>query len=46
MNRIKKMEKTKYSFRDLRNRIKHANINIMGIPEGKKKEKRAEKIVD
>ena len=36
-NKVKRMERTEDSFRDLWDNIKHTNIRIIGIPEEKKK---------
>ena len=43
-NKVKRMERTEDSLRDLWDNIKHNNIQIIGVPEEEKK-KRCEKFL-
>ena len=43
-NKVKRMERTEDSLRDLWDNIKHTNIRIIGVPEEEEKEKEYEKI--
>ena len=43
-NKVKRMKRNDDSLRDLWDNIKHNNIRIIGVPEGKEREKGPEKI--
>ena len=45
-NKVKRMERTEESLRDLWDKIKHTNIWIIGIPEEEEKKKGNEKIFE
>ena len=45
-NKVKRMKRTEDSLRDLWDNIKHANIQIMGVPEEKVKNKGYEKFFE
>ena len=45
-NNIKRMERIEDTLRDLWDNIKHNNIRIIEVPEGKEKEKGPEKIFE
>ena len=45
-NKVKRMKRTEASLRDLRDTIKHTNIQIMGVPEEKVKNKGYEKFFE
>ena len=45
-NKVKRMERTEESLRDLWDKIKHTNIWIIGIPEEEVKKKGYEKIFE
>ena len=45
-NKVKRMERTEDSLRDLWDNIQHTNIQIIGVPEGEEKKKGYEKIFE
>ena len=45
-NKEKRMKRNEDSLRDLWDNIKHTNIHIIGVPEGKEREKVPEKIFE
>ena len=45
-NRVKRMERTEDSLRDLWDNIKHTNIQITGVPEEEERKKGCEKIFE
>ena len=45
-NKVKRMERTEDSLRDLWDNIKRTNIQIIGVPEAEKKKKGYEKIFE
>ena len=45
-NKVKRIEKTEESLRDLWDKIKCTNIHIIGVPEEEKKKKGYEKIFE
>ena len=42
-NKVKRMKRTEDSLRDIQDKIKHINIQIIGVPEEEEKKKRYEK---
>ena len=45
-NKVKRMQRTEESLRDLGDNIKHTNTWIIGVPEEEEKKKRYEKIFE
>ena len=45
-NKVKRMKRIEDGLRDLRDNIKHTNIQIIGVPEEEEKKKGYEKIFE